>query len=311
MFFARRASAYGVTVSYSPTLRKLDEIIFNNPLAAKKAGDVNHEGHVDRAMNVWGSGGAHSGYFKVVDEIVIDLFNRPIEDQPKGILDMGCGNGAFIQHLYQVIENQTKRGELLEEHPLILVGADYNSTALDITKQNLIQADIWAKVIFGDIGDPDGLANTLKDDYGIELNDLLNVRTFLDHNRIWKEPSPRAEKRAGSSSGAYAYEGKRLKNNAVEESLAEHLDAWKPFVSRFGLLVIELHTVDPQLVAENLGRTAATAYDATHGFSDQFILEVDVFRRVAKEIGLHSEERYFKKFPDSALATVTINLFKA
>jgi tRNA1(Val) A37 N6-methylase TrmN6 len=41
-----------------------------------------------------GSGGAHETYFKVVDEIIIKLFNyhrRPA----KGILDMGCGNGAF------------------------------------------------------------------------------------------------------------------------------------------------------------------------------------------------------------------------
>ena len=31
------------------------------------------------------------------------------------------------------------------------------------------------------------LANVLmgKEDYNIELRDLLNVRTFLDHNRIW------------------------------------------------------------------------------------------------------------------------------
>ncbi|NNK79996.1 MAG: class I SAM-dependent methyltransferase, partial [Flavobacteriales bacterium] len=311
MFFARRASAYGVTVSYSPTLRMLDEIIFGDPVAAKNAGDGSKEGHVDRAMNVWGSGGAHSSYFKVVDEIIIELFNRPISEQPKGILDMGCGNGAFIQHLFQVIENQTKRGEMLEEHPLILVGADYNEAALEITKQNLIQADIWAKVVFGDIGDPEGLAKKLKNDYRIELNDLLNVRTFLDHNRIWNQPSAPDAQRTSASTGAYASEGKRLNNNLVEESLLEHFKGWQPFVSKFGLLVIELHTVDPNLVSKNLGRTAATAYDATHGYSDQYIVEVEVFKKIAQESGLKSDDRYFRKYPNNELATVTINLFKA
>lgn len=311
LFFARRASAYGVTVSYLPTLRKLDHLIFGDALAAKRSGDEHREGHVDRAMNVWGSGGAHAAYFKIVDEIVIELFNRPIEEQPKGILDMGCGNGAFIEHLYHVIESRTRRGEMLEEHPLILVGADFNEAALNITKANLIQADIWAKVVFGDIGDPKGLAHQLMDDYGIALGDLLNVRTFLDHNRMWRAPQHIDENRVSSSTGAYAFEGKRIKNNLIEDSLLEHFKAWKPFVERFGLLLIELHTVDASLVAKNLGKTPATAYDATHGFSDQYIVEVDVFHKILKESGLVLDKERFRKFPDSGLATVTVNLFRA
>ena len=309
LFFAKRASAYGVTVSYIPTLRKLDELIFGNPLAAKAAGDGNQEGHVDRAMNVWGSGGAHSSYFKIVDQIIIDLFNRPIEEQPKGILDMGCGNGAFLIHLFDVIEKQTLRGTMLDEHPLILVGADYNEAALGITKANLIQADIWAKVVWGDIGDPDLLAKDLKENYNVALGDLLNVRSFLDHNRIWKAPAGQHNLSQSTSTGAYTFEGKRLNNNDVEASLLEHFQNWAPYVKRFGLLLIELHTVKPELVAEHLGQTAATAYDATHGYSDQFILEVDVFHKVLAGAGLHPHASLFRKFPDSDLASVTVNLF--
>ena len=81
-------------------------------------------------------------------------------------------------------------------------------------------------------------------------------------------------------------------------------------VEKFGLLIIELHTVKPKLVATNLGKTAATAYDATHGYSDQFILEVDVFNSIAKEAGLKPDERYSAKFPNNELATVSINLLK-
>ncbi len=310
LFFARRASAYGVTVSYLPTMRKLDELIFGNAVAAKSLATQSEEGHVDREMNVWGSGGAHSTYFKIIDEVIVELFNKPINEQPKGILDMGCGNGAFLQHLYNVIEQQTVRGKMLDEHPLILVGVDYNETALKITKANLIQADIWAKVIWGDIGKPDLLADDLKDNYGIDLGELLNVRTFLDHNRIWEEPKEINPNRVSKSTGAYAFEGKRISNNLVEESLLAHCKKWEPYVRKFGLLVIELHTVLPELVALNIGKTAATAYDATHGFSDQYIVEVDVFRRVMEEAGLFADEQYFRKFPNSELATVTVNLFK-
>ena len=66
----------------------------------KNFNTITEEKTVDREMNVWGSGGAHSTYFKVVDEIIINIFNKPIEEQPKGILDMGCGNGAFIEHIF-------------------------------------------------------------------------------------------------------------------------------------------------------------------------------------------------------------------
>lgn len=310
LFFARRASAYGVTVSYQNTFRHLDELLFGNPNKLWEVPKGQSEIHVDRTMNVWGSGGAHKAYFKKIDEIIIDLFNKPIHQQPKGIVDMGCGNGAYLEHLFEVIEQRTLRGTMLEEYPLFLVGADYNEAALKVTRANLINADIWAKVIWGDIGRPDLLADDLKNNYNIDLKDLLNVRTFLDHNRIWEDPSGDTSARESNSSGSYAYRGKRKTNEQVEQNLLEHFQKWAPYVKQFGLLVIELHTIRPELTAANLGRTAATAYDATHGFSDQYIIEVDIFNKIAAEAGLYPDETHFSKFPDSDLATVSINLLK-
>lgn len=309
-FFAKRASAYGVTVSYIPTFRNLDELLFGHPgiLRETKEGEV--EKHVDREMNVWGSGGAHAAYFKKMDEIIIDLFNKPIAEQPRGILDMGCGNGAFLIHAFDTIATRTLRGQMLEEHPLFLVGADYNEAALRVSRANLIQADVWAKLMWGDIGDPKRLSDDLKENYNIELGDLLNVRTFLDHNRIWSEPNKASLGRESKSTGAFAHRGVRIDNNNVEENLKEHFSKWMPYVKKHGLLLIELHTVDPQIVAQNLGRTAATAYDGTHGFSDQYIVELGVFKSIAKEAGLEPVEKYATRFPDSDLATVSINLLR-
>ncbi len=311
LFFARRASAYGVTVSYIPTLRKLDKFIFGDPTIFRSEGIGNEEIHVDREMNVWGSGGAHASYFKVIDEIIISLFNKPINEQPKGILDVGCGNGAFLKHLFNVIENQTERGKVLEDYPLLLIGVDYNEAALKITRKNLVQADIWAKVIWGDIGNPAAMSKDLNEKYGINLSDLLNVRTFLDHNRIWEEPKLNGKIVSTECSGAYAYRGVRINNNLVIESLKQHFNKWKPFVSKFGLLLIELHTSKPELVKNNIGKTAATAYDATHGYSDQYIIEIEEYMKAMEEIGLTSDDSTFRKFPNSDLATVSINLFKS
>lgn len=309
-FYAKRASAYGVTVSYIPTLRHVDALIFGDFSGFRTSSSKSPEIHVDRVMNVWGSGGAHSAYFKKIDEIVIDIFNKPLDEQPKGILDMGCGNGAFLIHLFDVIENHTLRGKHLEEYPLFLVGADYNREALKVTRANLIKADIWAKVIWGDIGDPKKLDEDIYNDYAIHLSELLNVRTFLDHNRIWNEPQAENIAAKSLSTGAFAAKGIRLANNKVEASLKEHLSKWKPFVQKYGLILIELHTVHPALTAKNLGKTAATAYDATHGFSDQYILELEVFLKVLDDIGLKSSKKHFSRFPDSELATVSIHYVK-
>ncbi|MDX1395404.1 MAG: class I SAM-dependent methyltransferase [Gemmatimonadota bacterium] len=307
LFFARRASAYGVTVSYLPTLRRLDELIFGDPLAVRSAPD-GPETHVDRETNVWGSGGAHAAYFREIDDIIVELFDRPIDEQPRGIVDMGCGNGAFLEHLFDVIDSRTARGRVLEDHPLFLVGVDFNETALRVTRQNLARADIWAKVIWGDVGRPDRLADDLREDYGIELRDLLNVRTFLDHNRPWEPPAP--HDRVATSTGAFAHLGSRLDNADVEQSLVEHLRRWAPYLERFGLLVIELHTLPPALAARHVGETPVTAYDATHGYSDQYIVETDVFERIVEEAGLRTTPSCARRFPDSELATVTIHLLQ-
>ena len=310
LFYAKRASAYGVTVSYMPTFSKMDDLLFGNPSILRNVAEGEDEIHLDREMNVWGSGGAHDSYFKVVDEIIVRLFNLPIEEQPKGILDMGCGNGAFLEHIFTVIERQTLRGKMLDDYPLFLVGADYNQAALKVTRANLIKANIWAKVIWGDIGRPHLLRDDLVENYGIDLKDLLNVRTFLDHNRIWEMPKHIAADRGSQSTGAFAYRGMRISNNLVEDSLLEHFNKWSPYVRKFGLLIIELHTISPTLTTDNLGKTAATAYDATHGFSDQYIVEISVLHKIAAEAGLYPDTQFFRRFPDSNIATVSINLLK-
>lgn len=310
LFFAKRASAYGVTVSYLPMFQHMESLLFGNPNEMRDLAPNQDEIHVNREMNVWGSGGAHATYFKVIDDIIIELFNKPIHEQPKGILDMGCGNGAFLEHIFNVIERQTLRGKFLDAHPLFLVGADYNQAALKVTRANLIKADIWAKVIWGDIGNPEGLAQDLEENYSIDLQDLLNVRTFLDHNRIWEDPKTTTSGRVSTSTGAFAHRGKHLTNNEVEDNLLEHFKKWAPYVHKFGLLMIELHTVAPQLTATHLGSTAATAYDATHGFSDQYIVEIEVLHKIASEAGLFPDLQYFKKYPNTDYATVSINLLR-
>ena len=212
---------------------------------------------MDRGMNVWGSGGAHKTYFKKVDEIVLDIFNRPLDVQPRGICDMGCGDGTFLEHLYSVIKNSTSRGAALDTHPLILVGADFNKVARRVTKQTLQRAGIPTyHVVNGDINRPAQLASDFEK-LDLDMHEFFHVRSFLDHNRPYSAPANYAAgARKARSSGAFAHLGKEIPADELEENLVRHLRRWAPYTGRFGLLILELHTLPPELAAGASGKNA-------------------------------------------------------
>ncbi len=308
-YAAQIATSYGVTVSYLPLFDNVSTLLFGNS-RIPRMDDSGVELLVNRGMNVWGSGGAHRTYFKKVDEIIVEIFNRPLHVQPRGICDMGCGDGSFLEHLYFAVKNKTERGKVLDQHPLILVGADFNKVARRVAKQTLRKAGIPVyHVIPGDINRPAQLASDLEE-LNLDIHDLLHVRSFLDHNRPYIPPANYSGgTRIGKSTGAFAHMGEEISCDVLEENLARHLRRWAPYVGRFGLLVLELHTLPPEVTAANLSRTPAVAYDGTHGFSDQYLVELPVFLDAAKEAGLKADSRFQAKFPPSELATVSINFF--
>jgi hypothetical protein len=310
-YAAQIATSYGVTVSYLPQFNVVDTLLFGNP-RIPRVDETGSELLVNRGMNVWGSGGAHNTYFKKVDEIIVEIFNRPLEQQPEGICDMGCGDGTLLEHLYCVIKTRTARGAVLDKHPLLVVGADFNKVARRITKQRLRKAEIPAHfVIHGDINRPALLAGDIEA-LGHDVHNLLHVRSFLDHNRPYLPPANYVRgTRTGQSSGAFAHLGEEIPCDELEENLVRHLRRWAPYVGRFGLLILELHTLPPELTSANLAKTPAVAYDGTHGFSDQYLVELPVFLNCAREAGLHADPRYQCKFPASDLATVSVNFFTA
>jgi hypothetical protein len=310
-YAAQIASSYGVTVSYLPLFEMLGTLLFGNA-AFPRVDESGGELLVNRGMNVWGSGGAHNNYFKKSDEIIIELFNRPLDLQPLGVCDMGCGDGSLLAHVYSIVKEKTLRGAALDARPLILVGADVSKVARRISKQRLRKAGIPNfHVIQGDINRPAHLASELER-LGLDIHDLLHVRSFLDHNRPYLPPANYVGgSRQARTSGAFAYLGEEISPDELEENLVRHLRRWAPYVGRFGLLVMELHTLPPQVTTANLDRTLAVAYDATHGFSDQYLVELDVFLACAREAGLAPDERFQARFPPSDLATISINFFTA
>ena len=304
---ARIASAYGVTVSYLPMFSMLPTLLFGNA-RVPRVDEQGFELFVNRAMNVWGSGGAHHTYFSKVDEIVEEIFNRPLHLQPKGICDVGCGDGTFLEHLYAVVRERTLRGQELHREPLTMIGVDFNKVAQRVTRRTLRQAGIPTfHVIHGDVLRPAQLASDLEK-LNIDSHDLLHIRSFLDHNRPWARLSNYTPgSRTARTTGAFAYLGDEIAADELEENLVRHLRRWAPYIGKFGLIVLELHTLPPEVTAENFERTPAMAYDATHGYSDQYLVEASVFMACAQEAGLRPDRRFAARFPPSDLATVTLN----
>ncbi|MBI4265108.1 MAG: class I SAM-dependent methyltransferase [Acidobacteria bacterium] len=310
-YAAQIATSYGVTVSYIPMFTRLNALLFGNS-RFPRVDESGIETMVDRGMNVWGSGGAHHTYFRKVDEIVVEIFNRPIHQQPRGICDMGCGDGTFLAHLYSVVRERTSRGAVLDQHPLVLVGADFNTVARRASKQTLRKAAVHAyHVIGGDVNRPAQLAGDLEK-LGLDIHDFLHIRSFLDHNRPYvRLANYTSGTRRSRSTGAFAYLGEEILPDEQEENLVRHLRRWAPYIGRFGLIALELHTLPPDVAAANLDRTPAVAYDGTHGFSDQYLIELPIFLDCAREAGLRADPRFQSAFPPSELATVSINFFTA
>ena len=310
-YAAQIATSYGVTVSYLPAFEVVSTLLFGNP-RIPRMDESGVELLVNRGMNIWGSGGAHTTYFKKVDEIIAEIFNRPLDRQPQGICDMGCGDGTLLEHLYSVVRNRTARGSVLTQHPLIMVGVDFNKVARRVAKLNLRKAEIPTfHVIGGDINRPAQLAGDLEA-LGLDVHDLLHVRSFLDHNRPYSAPANYAPaSRKARTTGAFGHLGREVPPDELEENLVRHLRRWAPYVGRFGLLALELHTLPPDVTAANLEKTPAVAYDGTHGFSDQYLVELPIFLDCAREAGLQADTRYQSKFPPNELATVSLNYFTA
>lgn len=308
-FLFAKSYAYGVTVSYTPIMRHMETYLMGDFLPFFEKDRLGNEQHVFRGINVWGSGGSHATYFNKFDAVLVDIFNKPLAEQPKGIIDVGCGNGALLEHIFDLVWNKTQRRDDLSTNKLILVGADYNKEALLSTKRNLEKANVWAEVVWGDIGNPAEIDRKLQELYDVKLEELLNVRSFLDHNRPFNTPTGTY---TGSllSTGAFAHRGKLLHNSDVAQSLIEHFQKWKPYIQYHGLLFIELHTVSPTTVSMNLGKTPCTAYDVTHGFSDQYIVELEVFLDAIQKAGISIDTTHSYHFPSDEIATISINLIQ-
>jgi hypothetical protein len=187
----------GLPSSYLRSYAVLDELLFGDPDPL----GIDDDGHIDRIMNVHASSGAGSGPAsrEITGKIIRRIFDEtPLEDQPAGIADMGCGDATALKRIAEYVVRSTLRGRHLDDFPLLVVGADYNESARARATDTLAELagtdGLAVRVLGADISDPDGYdaavaasGLTVRDASGFErparLRDLLHTNMFLLHNR--------------------------------------------------------------------------------------------------------------------------------
>lgn len=304
----------GTVASYRPMLLRMDDLLFGDAASVFARDLADHETHVDRSLNVTSSGFQHEKFFRDLEDIIVDIFDGlPISQQPKYVADMGCGDGTLLKRIYECIREKSQRGQTLDEFPVTLIGVDYNEKALDATSKTL--ASLPHCVLQGDIGDPQRLLDDLKK-RGIEdPENILHVRSFLDHDRPFLPPEDSTATEARQALHHEAVhvrrDGSLIDPAEAMQSLVEHLRRWSAVTTRFGLILLEVHCLPPRVVREFLHESENLHFDAYHAFSGQLLVEPDAFLMAAAEAGLFPDPQFCLRYPRILPYTrITLNRFQ-
>lgn len=287
---------FGGVATYLPLLTSLAGLYRGELTVVPDPTSGKPEWHVNRALNVRISAAAHKRYFADSEPLFREIFNRePVAEQPRFVADMGCGQGAWLVHLHRLIAAETLRGKHLDEHPLTMIGVDPDPTALEEARANLDRHGVPALLLRGDVTDPDAFAADLAAQ-GIAIEDGLHIRSFIDHERSYRGDGEDTEA-PGLATGIYLdAAGAPIANDAVERDLIAHLRRWARHTGRHGMVVLEAHCNDPEIVARHLGSMHGLAFDAHQAYSKQYPVEHPDFLECCRLAGLqpvgHAELRY-------------------
>lgn len=313
-FVFKRLLLLGQAESYRPMFLKFDTFLYGRVSDVLEFQDTEgHETHVNRVLNVQTSGFWHQKFFGELDDSICEIFdNQLFADQPRYVCDMGCGDGSLLRRVYEVVKAKTKRGAVLHEFPLIMIGADYNAASREETQKNLTKHGVPHIVVFGDIGDPKRLIHDLVSLHHIrDVNKVLHVRSFLDHDRPFIEPVQLSPQRVFEEDMVYmTKDGQQLETSVVVQNLKEHLQRWAEALegNDHGLLILEVHALSIEYTRRFLNESESFHFDITQAFSGQLLVSSKTFLQCAAAAGLLTDS--FKCFPDPPLTRITLSFFR-
>jgi acyl transferase domain-containing protein len=282
------------TLSYRPMLAQLDALLFGDARAAMAAvGGV--EGHVDRQLNVTGSGFQHHRFFADLVALLRARFDgsHPA-DEPEVVVDMGAGDGSLLAAIHDAVHSASNRS-------LVMVAADVNAAALSEAGRTLSHRSVPHRLVEANIDDPAELLARLGD---AELagRRTLHVRSFLDHDRGWHPPADTnaaARRRRHRLDGVYAApDGSAIDPADAMQALVEHLGRWSATVGEGGgLAVAEVHALPAATVRAHIDECENLHFDAYHALSGQHLVEAHTFLLAMAEAGLFPRAGTLVRYP--------------
>lgn len=302
----------GLTGSYLPMLARLPELYNGSVVQLSGTEVAGREWHVQRELNIAASTAAHGRYFADADALIRPIFDaEPLAAQPAFILDVGCGDGAWLARVARLVRGHTLRGRRLEQFPLRIVGVDHAPAAVERARHALAVAGIAALVVTGDVSDPEGLARQLAG-HGLDLADALHLHGFIDHDRTLADDRADAAMPAQSTGIYIGPYGEPVAPAAVEADLVRHLARWAPYLQRHGLIALEAHCVPAAIAARHQGALHSIAFDAYHGYSRQYPIERGAYVDAVRRAGLRPAAVGGRCYPASRpFVAVSLNHLRA
>ena len=110
-----------------------------------------------------------------------------------------------------------------------------------------------------------------------------------------------------TDAGGVDQHGREIPARDMVQSLVEHLRRWASIVGRHGLVALETHCVEPDVVRRHLD-SGSLHFDAHHGFSRQLLVRAERQLMSAAEAGLFPRAGHFRKYPETQhFARVTLS----
>jgi ribosomal protein S18 acetylase RimI-like enzyme len=279
----------GVTLSYRQLLSAYKKSLYIQEHTIE-SGVIDE--HLDRALNVIGSGSQHNIFFNdmvnlLLNKISINAGERMV------IVDMGCGNGELLKTLFNKAKDMNIDGEIE------LIGVDLSKEALNEAHKNL--KDLPHQLLVGNVMEPEDLIENLQI-LGVDKESTLHVRTFLDHNCPLLiedlQEDNKVEFALNLSNGIFINENNiEILPQQVFYHYVNHFKGWKKITDKHGLVTLEVFTLSPKTLRKYLFETENLHFDAIHSLSRQYLLSASDYIFSAAHAGLFVDVSSFVKYP--------------
>jgi hypothetical protein len=287
----RWMALYGYLVGYLGVLGRVPEMLGRERRAAAAPDGVKDDD--DRALLLAGKAQvfARGGLREPLEDLVCATFDaEPLAAQPRLLLDLSAGDGSVLATLHEAIVRRTRRGPALREHPLTLVGLAGSRVAREQAAARLGQTDAGSVLLQMPFEDPAAIAAALAR-AGLDLRDALVIAKTCIHGRTLRGTygvTLPARDAAPADTVFVAPDGALVAPRDLEDDLAAFFARWATWVGRHGMIAADAHTVPAPVAAESWPVNVVTHVLATHGYSAQYLVEADVFRRAARRGGFAS-----------------------